>query len=182
MFGAELFTQTAAAAAGTMVGLMTTDAWQAARQRIARILRREDVERLERARAELDAAPPGRQQVILREQRDDLDTTLRALLTRDPALSGLLSEFVQEFSGFARPVFIQVQQPPAPVEPVRAPGALTVAPPLGGSTAGCVAVSRSWTRSNSWWASRRRVCGCCTAWAGAGRRRSPWRSPPTPPR
>ena len=103
MFGAELFTQTAAAAAGTMVGLMTTDAWQAARHRIARILRREDVERLERARAELDAAPPGRQQIILREQRDDLDTTLRALLSRDPALSGLLTEFVQEFSGFARP-------------------------------------------------------------------------------
>ncbi|MEU6347764.1 tetratricopeptide repeat protein [Streptomyces sp. NPDC047072] len=131
MFGAELFTQTAAAAAGTMVGLMTTDAWQAARHRIVRFLRREDVERLDRARATLEAAPPGRQEIILREQRDELDTTLRGLLARDPALSGLLTEFVQEFSGFARPVFIQVQQAsPAALE-TRAPGALTVAPPLG---------------------------------------------------
>lgn len=131
MFGGELFTQTAAAAAGTMVGLMTTDAWHAARQRMARFLRREDVERLDRARAALDAAPPDRQEIMLREQRQEWDTTLRDLLARDPALSGLLAEFVQEFSGFARPVFIQVQQAQAPLEPVRAPGALTVAPPLG---------------------------------------------------
>ncbi|WP_141207464.1 tetratricopeptide repeat protein [Streptomyces griseorubiginosus] len=131
MFGAELFTQTAAAAAGTMVGLMTTDAWQVARHRIARFLRREDVERLEAARAELDAAPPGRQQVILRQQREEWGSTLRGLLDRNPELAGLLAEFVQEFSGVARPVFIQVQQPAAPLEPARAPGALTVAPPLG---------------------------------------------------
>ncbi|MFG2798172.1 tetratricopeptide repeat protein [Streptomyces pseudovenezuelae] len=131
MFGAELFTQTAAAAAGTMVGLMTTDAWQAARQRMARFLRREDVERLDRARAALDAAPQARQEIMLREQRQEWDTTLRGLLARNPDLSGLLAEFVQEFSGLARPVLIQVQQAPAALEPVRAPGALTVAPPLG---------------------------------------------------
>ncbi|MEU9167347.1 tetratricopeptide repeat protein [Streptomyces sp. NPDC048420] len=110
---------------------MTTDAWHAARHRIARILRREDVERLDRARAALDAAPPARQEIILRQQREEWDTTLRGLLAQDPALSGLLTEFVQEFSGLARPILIQIQQPPVPIEPPRTPGALTVAPPLG---------------------------------------------------
>lgn len=134
MFGAELFTQTAAAAAGTMVGLMTTDAWQAARHRIARILRREDVERLDAVRAALDAAPPRRQEIILREQREQWDATLRTLLTQDPSLSGQLTAFVQEFAGLARPVIVAPRfelVDPAGVPEARAPGALTVAPPLG---------------------------------------------------
>ncbi|GCB45167.1 hypothetical protein SNL152K_2457 [Streptomyces sp. NL15-2K] len=101
-----MFTQTAAAAAGTMVGLMTTDAWQAARQRIARILRREDVERLDQVRAAIDAAPPGRQEIILREQREEWDATLRALLARDPSLPDQLTAFVPEFSALTRPIVI----------------------------------------------------------------------------
>lgn len=135
MFGAELFTQTAAAAAGTMVALMTTDAWQAARNRIARILGREGVAELDRARAALDAAPPGRQEIILREQQERWDATLRTLLARDPELSGQLTAFVEEFSGVAdQSVVIYAQHaqfgfPAAPETPT--PGALTVAPPLG---------------------------------------------------
>ncbi|WP_030602975.1 tetratricopeptide repeat protein [Streptomyces fulvoviolaceus] len=134
MFGAELFTQTAAAAAGTMVGLMTTDAWQAARHRIARILRREDVERLDEVRAALDAAPPRRQEIILREQREQWDATLRTLLAQDPSLSGQLTAFVQEFAGLARPIIVAPRfelVDPAGVPEARTPGALTVAPPLG---------------------------------------------------
>ncbi len=135
MFGAELFTQTAAAAAGTMVGLMTTDAWQAARQRIARILGREGVAELDRARAALDAAPPGRQEIILREQRERWDATLRTLLARDPELSGRLTAFVEEFSDVGRPIVIHAPHAqfglPAAAPESPAPGALTVAPPLG---------------------------------------------------
>ncbi|WP_455352047.1 tetratricopeptide repeat protein [Streptomyces sp. SYSU K217416] len=151
MFGAELFTQTAATAAGTMVALMTTDAWSAARHRIARIFGRRGgaiVEELERTRGVIDAAPADRQALVIREQQDQWRSQLAALLAENPALASQLGAFVEEFHGML-PVAqltvvhqtIHADGPGARFElggaaaqssPAGTPsGALTVSPPLG---------------------------------------------------
>ncbi|MGX1880462.1 tetratricopeptide repeat protein, partial [Streptomyces sp. NPDC055287] len=156
MFGAELLAQTTAAAAGTMVALMTTDAWATARRRLGRMFGRrgtEVVEELERTRQLIDATPAEQQAFVMREQRDQWHAHLRALLAEDPALSGRLGAFVEEFSG-ALPVAavtvvhqtVHATGPGARFElgpaagPAMtgaprsfgtAPGSLTIAPPLG---------------------------------------------------
>ncbi|MFD5078652.1 tetratricopeptide repeat protein, partial [Streptomyces sp. NPDC058371] len=115
---------------------MTTDAWSAARRRLTRILGRGSMADLDRARAAIDAAPPDRRELVLREQQDQWHATLRSLIARDPSLGDHLGAFVAEFGSSASSVTVihapdaRFQLGPAAV-PQRPPGALTVAPPLG---------------------------------------------------
>lgn len=99
--GAEL-AELASSGATTFVGLVVTDAWQQAKERIGRLLARGgdsrlEAARLEVARTELLIADETGDVATTRRIQQDWETRLRDLLLQDPSAAGELRAVLDEF-------------------------------------------------------------------------------------
>jgi len=102
--GAELaeLGELASSGAATFVGLVVTDAWQQAKERIGRLLARGGDSRLEAARlevtrTELLIADESGDQEARRRVQQDWEARLRDLLTSDPSAEGDLRAVLDDF-------------------------------------------------------------------------------------